>query len=437
MEMVSSNARKAHRPSCQTNHEDQQTVSPDRIFLDNNATTGIDPSVAHAISVAFQQPASNPASQHSFGRDARRTLENATDRLATLAGLRQSDIHADRIVITSGGTEANNLAISGIPRPSNETLGNATLDGGSWDRVSIAVSAIEHPSVLAAAEQLKLRGCRVFHIAANADGQICLDSLDEIIETARRSNQPLGLVSVMMANNETGVLQPIERVVQRCQLAGIPVHSDAVQAFGKIPLHFSQIGLSAMTVTAHKLHGPVGVGALITQQNCELTPQLFGGFQQLGIRPGTEPVALVVGFAEAADIATKNLEQRATHLEKLRLCLETTILESVRDAVLIGQNAPRLPHTASIAFPGRNRQSMQMALDMRGIACGTGSACASGSNQPSSVLTAMGLPFELIDSTLRFSVSFDQSLEKIQSAAKIVSEMANRTTQSRNERHER
>jgi cysteine desulfurase len=202
----------------------------------------------------------------------------------------------------------------------------------------------------------------------------------------------------------------------RCKLADVTVHTDAVQAVGKIRVSFNELGVDAMTITAHKFHGPVGIGALIVRRGVHLEPQLRGGFQQAGLRPGTEPAALVAGFAKAIDLAVGSIGIRQANMQEMRDDFERQIAERIPDAVFVGRGYDRLPQTSCVAFPGLNRQQLQMSLDFEGIACSTGSACASGSSQPSHVLVAMQLPRDVIESAIRFSLSYETTQENIDEA---------------------
>ncbi|MFN7732985.1 MAG: cysteine desulfurase family protein [Pirellula sp.] len=361
------------------------------IYLDNNATTLLDPRVAATMSDLLHQRLANPSSQHAAGRAARRILEQSRDDLLVACNAKTSGFDGDVCVWTSGGTEANNLAIFGL----------AEMRPGA-----IVVSSIEHPSVLAAAEKLAIAGREVRYLPCLPSGIIDLEPLRRWLDD---EHDPIALVSVMLANNETGVLQPVQRIVELCRPRAVVVHSDAVQALGKIPLDFQQLGLHAMTVTAHKVHGPLGVGALVLQHGITVAPRHFGGFQQLGVRPGTEMPTLARGFAHAASLAVAELDQRADQMQRLRTQFESRLREHLPTSVILGESAPRLPHTLSVAFPGVDRQALQMALDHAGIACSTGSACASGSSQPSHVLQAMQAPDAVLKSAIRFSLSHEST----------------------------
>jgi len=377
------------------------------IYFDNNATTQIDPRVSERVCAEYQARRVNPSSQHGPGREARRVVEESRDSLLGDLSARTRGMRSDTLVFTSGGTEANNLAIFGI----------SGLRAGR-----VVVSSIEHPSVLAAAERLASQGREVDYLPCDADGRIDLGPLRGLIERG----ESIALVSVMLANNETGVIQPIEELVQMCRPVGIPVHCDAVQGLGKIPLSFEALGVDAMSITAHKLHGPIGIGALVVRDGLKLEPMFYGGFQQLGVRPGTENPALASGFAQAVRIAREELGGRRERMEQRRRELEGYLLEQHPWACIHGQEVERLPHTISIAFPGLDRQVLQLALDRSGVACGTGSACASGSSQPSHVLQAMGLSPEKVRGSIRLSLSHETSAWEVAEGAARIAEVLQR-----------
>ncbi len=374
------------------------------IYLDHNSTTPIDPRVVEAMTRAWRDSGANPASQHAPGRRARRMLEEAREGIAELLGAKTRGMDADRVIFTSGGTEANNLAIFG-------------LAGERGDRV--IVSMIEHPSIRVPIDELDdHRGYDVFGTRVNSIGSVRVDKLAELLSERTR------LVSVMLANNETGVIQPVSEIALLCRQQ-IMMHTDAVQAVGKIPVHFRELGVDALTVAPHKFHGPIGIGALVLKHGIKLQPQLLGGFQQEGLRPGTENVALAVGFHEALKTAIAELPKRAERMRLLRDDLEMRLTEFGRleacPTVVIGKSAPRLPNTSCIAFPGVDRQALVMALDMAGVACSTGSACASGSSEPSPTLIAMGLPKDVIAGAIRLSLgAFTTAEEAAEAARRII-----------------
>lgn len=369
------------------------------IYLDHNATTPIDPRVAAAVAECYAAGHVNPASPHAGGRTARRVLETARDGIAELLGINNSEYDAPRLIFTSGGTEANNLAIRGLSGASGRVL----------------ISAIEHPSVTGAGQFMHSMGRHIDILPALPTGVVDLNALPELI------SQETALVSVMLGNNETGVLQPLNEITKICGEAGIPVHTDAVQAAGKIPLSFPELGVAAMTVSAHKFHGPRGVGVLVVEEGRKLDPILHGGAQQQGYRPGTESVALAVGMHVALEIWKTESAARYQGMKSARDRLERLLVESEIGAEIIGQGAERLPHTTNVAFPGLDRQALVMALDQHGLCCSTGSACASGSSEPSPVLMAMGLEKEVIDGSLRLSLGATTMESEIDSAVEIIS----------------
>ena len=371
------------------------------IYLDNNATTQLDPVVTQRMHELMQMRLANPSSQHAAGRRARQIVECAREKILEYCNARTQGMASDQLVFTSGGTESNNLAIFGLSenRPG-----------------AIVVSGIEHPSVLAAAQYAEDHGREIRYLPCSSDGVVSLDRLKKWLANPSATG-PVALVSLMLANNETGVLQPVAKAASMCRKAGVLIHTDAVQVLGKLDLNFAKLNVDAMTITAHKLHGPIGIGALLLRHGIEVEPRTYGGFQQLGQRPGTEMPVLAGGFETAVELAVTSMKERAGHMRDLRDALQRQILELAPKAVAIGANIERLPHTLSISFPGVDRQALQLALDMAGVACSTGSACASGSSQPSHVLEAMGLPPEIVSSGIRFSLSAENTKEEMEETA--------------------
>lgn len=376
----------------------------DTIYLDNNATTRIDARVARAMLECQLAGYANPASQHAAGRRARRVLEQARETVQRILGCHLADIRADRLVFTSGGTEANNLAILGLAgQPPGRVL----------------ISAIEHPSVTGPAEHLARLGFDVQRIRVASDGVVQVDHLHELLRPDTR------LVSVMLGNNETGVLQPIEQIAAICARWGVPVHTDAVQVVGKLRVSFRALGVTAMSLTAHKLHGPRGVGALVVRADAPIRPILFGGAAQDGLRPGTEAVALAVGLCRALELWAAQAEARRQRMTALRHRLERAIRARHPDVVINGSAAPRLPHVTSLCFPGIERQALMMALDVAGIACSNGAACASGSSEPSPVLLAMGLDPEIVAGSIRLSLGADSTDVEIDEVSRRICRVVN------------
>ena len=353
------------------------------IYLDHNATTPTRPEVVEAMS--RYTDCANPASQHRLGQAARRALEDARQRIAEILGADLNCLEPDRLIFTSGGTEANNLALLGITRQT-DTPGQ------------LVVSAIEHASVLEPAEYLMEQGWRLDTLGVDPNGVVCVDQL------ARLLNEQTRLVSVTLGNHETGTLQPIGALAEICNAAGVPLHTDAVAAVGKVPVDFRRLGVAAMSMAAHKFRGPMGIGALILRPDVLIKPLFFGGHQQEATRPGTEPVALAVGMQTALELWRQEQDEHAWHLTALRERFEAGLKAGYPKAVVHGERALRLPHISNIAFPGLDGQVMVLALDMAGVACSIGSACASGSTELSPTLRAMGLSGELVASSLRFSL---------------------------------
>jgi cysteine desulfurase len=354
------------------------------VNLDCNSTTPLHPLVAAALQEAYQESYLNPASQHRPGQIARQALERFRAEIIALLGGQIVGMRADRLILTSGGTEANNLILQGL---ASEGVGKQVL-----------VSAIEHPSILAAAEHLRRRGQDVKLIPVDRAGQVRLDALEHLLA------QPTSLVSVMLANNETGVIQPLDKIVELSRVHGALVHTDAVQAVGKIPVDFSKLQVDALTFTPHKFYGPRGIGGLLLKSGVAPEPILFGGFQQAGIRPGTEDVALASGCHRALQLCLEDQPAKQTRLHQLRSLFFKRLHSGLSGPVELNGNFEQsLPNTLNLAFPGVDRQALLLAADFAGLAISTGSACASGSSEPSPVLLAMGLPAEIIESSVRIS----------------------------------
>jgi cysteine desulfurase len=376
-------------------------MSVDAIYLDHNATTPLLPEVAEAMRVTSLEFPANPASQHRPGQQARRALEDCREQITRLLGGKTAGMDADRLVFTSGGTEANNLAILGML--ADQAPGH------------LVTSAIEHPSLLGPVGELERHGWSITRVSADATGVVRLDELAGSIRNDTR------LVSIMVANNETGVLQPIKEISQLCFDRGVPFHTDAAQWVGKLATRFHDWNLSALSCAPHKFNGPLGIGALLLRHDLALAGQLHGGHQQEGLRPGTESVPLAAGMLTALEIWERDREAQAARLSALRDQFEATISAEIPTAVVIGADSPRLPHTSNIAFVGLDRQALFLALDLAGVACSTGSACASGSSQPSPVLLGMGLSNELIGSALRFSFGITNTeADAAESARRII-----------------
>ncbi|HVA45972.1 MAG TPA: cysteine desulfurase family protein [Pirellulales bacterium] len=371
----------------------------DALYLDNNATTPLAAEAVEAMARAAQECWGNPSSQHAFGRRARQVLEDAREAIGSLLGADLNGFPPDRVIFTSGGTEANNLTMFGL------TASHASPG-------QVIISEIEHPSVAGPADMLASQGWQVDKLPAAPSGEVLVDELHRLLRPDTR------LISVMLANNETGVLQPVERIAQIAAEAGVPVHTDAVQPVGKLPVNFRQLGVATMTATAHKFHGPIGIGVLVVRAGIDLRPMLFGGHQQEGFRPGTEPVVLAAGMRAALEGSHREGDQRRRRMQSLRDEFEGLLLAEFPGLVIHGRDADRLPHTSHVAFPGVDGQALGMALDLAGIACSTGSACASGSSKPSPILLAMGVAEGLARSSLRFSFGASSTAAEMREAAR-------------------
>lgn len=350
----------------------------DPVYLDHAAATPIHPEVLEAMLDCHRRFSGNPASLHGLARRARRELEDAREQIAAILGADLTGPHPDRLVFTSGGTEANNLAVCGLCGPPGSTL---------------AVSAIEHPSVLEPARALADRGWQLEILDCLPSGVIDLEGFAG----------PVSFLSLMLGNNETGVLQPVGEAVGQAAKWNAVVHCDAVQVAGKRPISFRNLGVDALTWAAHKLQGPTGIGGLLLAPRAVLQPLVRGGFQQGGLRAGTESVPLAVGALRAFQLWQQDWQNRSGRLAQLRDQLERGLLAADPAAVVNGQ-AERLPHILNISFPGLDRQALFVALDLAGIACATGSACASGASGPSHVLEAMTDSPAIVQGAIRFSV---------------------------------
>jgi cysteine desulfurase len=350
----------------------------DLIYLDNNATTPLLPAVWDAMRPFAVEAYGNPASAHQAGRRVRRGLEDARECVAALLGA-----HADEVIFTSGATEANNLALFGL----------------SGDPPAhLIASPIEHPSVAEPLRQLACSGFALNELPVDAQGVVDADTICGLLRSDTR------LIAVMLANHETGAVQPVRALAER-SAGRAAFHCDATQAVGKLPVHFADLGVTSLSLSAHKFHGPKGVGALLLRRGSKLRPRTWGGHQQQGRRPGTEAVALAVGLAAALDMASRDMEQRSSVLRSLRERILTGLRETASPITLNGPKEGGLPHTINVSFPGLKADALLMSLDLAGVACSAGSACSSGSLLPSPVLRAMGAPDDILRSAVRFSLS--------------------------------
>ncbi len=366
-------------------------------YLDNAATTPVRPEVLEAMLPYLGKEAfGNPSSAHRFGRAARAGVEEAKRAIADAVGA-----EPNQVVFTSGGTEADNLAIIGA------ALAARDRDGP----FRVVVSAAEHKAVLAAAHAVKHLGGEEVILPVSASGVVDSAALDAVLA------EGVALVSVMWVNNEVGTVQPVADLATRCCDAGVLFHSDAVQAFGKLPVSLGDVNCTLLTISGHKIGAPKGIGALIVRDRKAVEAIIHGGGQQFGIRPGTENVPGVVGLGTAAKLAAQEQRALAPRLRELRDALERRVLAIVPDAVINGWQGERAPHISNVSIPGTDSEALLMHLDLAGIACSSGSACSTGAVEPSHVLTAMGVPRDLGVAALRFSFGKDSTSDDVDAVA--------------------
>lgn len=366
------------------------------IYLDYNATTPVAPQVAEAMQPYLLQSFGNPSSSHAFGRRARQAVETARRQVAALL-----DCDAENVVFTSGGSEANNWAVKGVAW-ALEHRGR-----------HLVVSAVEHPSILQACAFLERRGWQVSRVPVDHHGVI---GLQELYRAVRRETV---LISVMLANNEVGTLQPIAEIAEFAHRQGILVHTDAAQAVGKIPVSLRQLGVDLLTVAGHKLYAPKGVGALILARGTAIEPLIHGAGQEFGRRAGTENVLEIVGLGAACELANGSLPEATRHMQQLRDTLQSLLQESLPDCVINGHPEKRLPNTLSVSFPGLQANRLLERLAPY-VAASPGAACHSDRVSVSHVLRAMGLPERIAMGTVRFSTGRMTTEREIRDAAQAI-----------------
>lgn len=369
-------------------------------YLDNNAGAGLAPGVLDAMLPYLQQQQGNPSSSHRFGRYAQAALDKARLQVASLVNAQPS-----QVIFTSGGTEANNQAIAGVAE--------------RFDNGKILVSAIEHPAMLEPARRLQRHGFELELIPVDEQGRVNPTTLAGMIDEDTR------LVSVMWANNETGVIQDIPALAAVCHDKGVPLLTDAVQAAGKLSVDMKTAGVDLLTLSAHKFGGPKGIGALIVSAELDWPGYILGGGQEEDKRSGTENVAAIVGFGAAADYVQAQLSHYQQHCIELRELLEKH-LKQIPGVTIFASEAERLPNTCFFALQGFDSDTMLMALDKQGFAVSSGSACGTGRQTPSHVLTAMGIPDPIALGAVRVSVSTENTVEEIEQLAKVLEKEANR-----------
>jgi len=364
-----------------------------RIYFDNGATTPVLPEVFEAMRPYFSQQFGNASSIHHHGQETRAAVERARELVAALLGCRTGEL-----VFTSGGTEADNLAIFGIVGPGDHLI----------------TSAVEHHAVLNACKHLEAEGCEVTYVPV--DGRGVVDP-----QTLRRALRPATkLITIMMANNETGVLQSVKEIGAIAAEADVFFHTDAVQAVGKVPIDVNQIDCDLLAISGHKLHAPQGVGALYVRKGTALQPMLYGGRHERSRRAGTENVPGIVGLGRAAELARQKLK-RGDELAPMRDRLER-LVSQIEYAGVNGAGTPRVPQTSSMHFDGIDGEALVIALDLKGLAISTGAACSSGAIEPSHVLLAMGMSHDQARASVRFSLGQQNTMEEVEVAAGLVAE---------------
>jgi cysteine desulfurase len=370
-----------------------------RVYLDNSATTPVLAEVFEAMKPYFDERFGNASSIHHHGQETRAAVEGARESVANLLACRASEV-----VFTSGGTEADNLALFGLADPGDHVI----------------TSTVEHHAVLNACKHLESQGCEVTYVPV--DGRGLVDP-----EDVRRALRPeTKLVAIMMANNETGVLQPVEEIGRVAGEADVCFHTDAVQAAGKVPIDVNQIGCDLLAISGHKIHGPQGAGALYVRRGTTLEPMLFGGRHERSRRAGTENVPGIVGLGKAAELARGGLDRgEAEQLSTKRNRLERALLQ-LDSAGVNGAGAPRVPNTTSICFDFIDGEALVIALDLKGLAVSTGAACSSGAIEPSHVLTAMGMPSDRARASIRLSLGKQNTDDDVDFAIALVVETVTR-----------
>jgi cysteine desulfurase len=356
------------------------------VYLDHNATTALDERVLQAMLPYMRAQYGNASSRHELGTQARKAVNTAREQVAALV-----NVQPTQVIFMSGGTEANNLFIKGA--------------AGYLRPTQIAVSAIEHPCVAKPAQDLARAGWKVRKLAVGSDGRVDLNDVTAAFA------EPTGIVSVMLANNETGVIQDIAAIAERARAARAWVHTDAVQALGKIEVDFAELNVHAMTVSAHKIYGPKGAGALIIDKRIELKPIIAGGGHEQGMRSGTENVPAIVGFGAAAELAAERRVASGQRIAALREQLEEGLHEL--GAIIFGGRAPRIPNTSYFAFPHIDGETLVIELDKLGYAVAAGAACSSTSTEPSATLIAMGVEPELARGAVRLSLGATSTAAEI------------------------
>ena len=366
------------------------------IYVDNNATTKVAPEVVEEMSPYFSELYGNPSSMHFFGGQVQTKVEEARERVAGLIGARPQEI-----IFTSCGTESDNTAIM------------SALESNPEKR-HVVTTRVEHPAVKNLVGQLKREGYRVTELPVDRDGLLSMDEVSQVI------TEDTAIVSVMWANNETGVLFPVEEIANVAKSRGAIFHTDAVQAVGKIPINVAESQIDMLSLSGHKLHAPKGIGVIYVRRGTRFSPYIIGGHQEEGRRGGTENVPYIIGMGKACELAANHLEDMQVRVKGLRDKLEDSLLVKIPNSIVNGDRDQRLPNTSSISFEYVEGESILLKLSDQGICASSGSACTSGSLEPSHVLRAMGVPFTAAHGSIRFSLSSYNTEEEIDFILKVM-----------------
>ena len=374
------------------------------IYLDNAASTAVHPEVVKEMLPYFDVQYGNPSSIHQFGRKAKNAIQKARKQLAALIGA-----EPDEIIFTSGGTESNNTILYGFP-----TLRDMTHIAFNFDKNHIITSSIEHEAVLQPCKDLEEMGAKITYLPVDEYGIIDPNDI------ANSITEDTVLVSIMFANNEVGTIQPIKEISEICKKYNVILHTDAVQAVGKVSINVKELGVDALSISSHKINGPKGIGALFIKKGLTIDPQILGGGQENGMRSGTENVASIVGFGKACEIAKEKLNENISHFQTLHSSMLSRIVKEIPHVKLNGHSEKRIFNNIHLTFLGVNGEDLIIKLDEHGIAASTGSACSVHTQKASHVLKAMGFNHEQITGSLRISFGYMNTLDEIDQAVEVL-----------------
>jgi len=369
------------------------------IYLDNAASTAVHPEVVKEMLPYFDVQYGNPSSIHQFGRKAKNAIQKARKQVAVLIGA-----EPDEILFTSGGTESNNTILYGIPK----------LQGSHLDQNHIITSSIEHEAILQPCKEFENIGIKITYLPVDEHGIVDPNDI------ANSINSHTVLVSIMLANNEVGTIQPIKEISEICKKYQIPLHTDAVQAVGKVPINVKELGVDALSVSSHKINGPKGIGSLFIKKGLRVAPQILGGGQENGMRSGTENVASIVGFGKACEIAKERLNENISHFQNLHSTILSRVVKEIPHVKLNGHPEKRIFNNIHLTFLGVNGEDLIIKLDEHGIAASTGSACSVHTQKASHVLKAMGFNHEQITGSLRISFGYMNTLDEVKQAVEVL-----------------